>query len=444
MTSLRRTVMTYVTALLLLVGVAAAITSYYFVKMEVNSFQDNALHEVALTAGLVFRHDIEPRVDAELEDQLVVQVWDQSRQPVHHAGPSVDIPYQPELGYSDVTAGGERWRVFRSRDSQHAIQVSQRWSAREEVAAYAAAGAAVPLVVAIPIAWLLIWWAVRRVLSGLGTLSADIGQRSADARDSLSLTGVPVEVAPLITAMNSLIERHQVALETQRRFVSDAAHELRTPLAALQLQIDNLRSRDLSGSVREIAQDLLDGIRRAVYSVNQLMTMVRADASIESEIEIVDADALVRLVVSGFTSVAEAKDVSVSIVPGPNAELTVRTADLRLIVSNLLDNAVRYTRAGGSVKIGATHRDGRFVIEVLDSGCGIPASAIPYLYDRFFRAAPMDIDGTGLGLAIARTAADRNGFDLEIVNRTDAQGVRAAVTIPLAHVAPAALPSRAA
>jgi two-component system OmpR family sensor kinase len=174
------------------------------------------------------------------------------------------------------------------------------------------------------------------------------------------------------------------------------------------------------------------------------MTMVRADASIESEIEIVDADALVRLVVSGFTSVAEAKDVSVSIVPGPNAELTVRTADLRLIVSNLLDNAVRYTRAGGSVKIGATHRDGRFVIEVVDSGCGIPDSAMPYLYDRFFRAAPMDIDGTGLGLAIARTAADRNGFDLEIVNRTDAQGVRAAVTIPLAHVAPAALPSRAA
>ncbi len=161
-----------------------------------------------------------------------------------------------------------------------------------------------PLIAAIPIAWLMIWWAVKRVLSGLGTLSADIGQRSADAKDALSLTGVPVEVAPLVTAMNSLIERHQTALETQRRFVSDAAHELRTPLAALQIQIDNLRARELNGPEREIAQDLLDGIRRASYSVNQLMTMVRADAGIESAAEIVDAEAFVRLVVSGFVSIA--------------------------------------------------------------------------------------------------------------------------------------------
>jgi two-component system OmpR family sensor kinase len=434
MTSLRKTVMTYVTGLLILVGVAAAITSYYFVKYEVNSFQDNALHEVALTAGMVFRHDIEPRIDAELEDQLVIQIWDQSKQPIHRSGPSVDIPFQSELGYADVTAGGERWRVFRSRDATHAIQVAQRWSAREEVAAYAAAGAAVPLIAAIPIAWLMIWWAVKRVLSGLGTLSADIGQRSADAKDALSLTGVPVEVAPLVTAMNSLIERHQTALETQRRFVSDAAHELRTPLAALQIQIDNLRARELNGPEREIAQDLLDGIRRASYSVNQLMTMVRADAGIESEAEVVDAEAFVRLVVSGFVSIAEAKGVSLAIEPGTRDELNVRAADLRLIVSNLLDNAVRYTRAGGAVSIKAERRGTDFVIEVIDSGCGIPESAVPYLYDRFFRAAPMDIDGTGLGLAIARTAADRNGFSLDIANRDDAQGVRAAVSIPLGEV----------
>lgn len=438
MTSLRKTVMNYVTGLLVVIGMAAAITSYHFVKYEVNSFQDNALHEVAMAAGFVFRQDIEPRIDAELEDQLVIQIWDEIRTPLHRSGPVVDIPLQAELGYADVTAGGERWRVFRSRDGNHAIQVSQRWSAREEVAAYAAAGASVPLIAAIPIAWLLISWAVKRVLSGLGKLSSEIGERSADAKDALGLQGVPLEVVPLVTAMNSLIERHQLALETQRRFVSDAAHELRTPLAALQIQIDNLRARELSGPSREIAQDLLDGIRRASYSVNQLMTLVRADASIESEAETVDAQDLIGLIASGFAPVAEAKGVTLTVVPQPACELNVRADDLRLIVSNLIDNAVRYTRAGGTVSIGTQQLEDHLVIEVLDTGCGIPEAALPHLYDRFFRAAPVDIDGTGLGLAIARSAADRSGFVLTIENRSDVVGVRGQVAIRLGVEVPAA------
>lgn len=429
MTSLRKTVMNHVTGLLIVIGVAAAVTSYYFVKYEVNSFQDNALHEVAMAAGMVFRHNIEPQSEAELEDQLVIQIWDEANAPLHRSGPAVDVPLQPALGFSDVTAGGERWRVFRSRDGGHAIQVSQRWSAREEVAAYAAAGASVPLIVSIPVAWLLISWAVKRVLAGLGRLSSEIGERSAEAKDSLGLDGVPVEVVPLVTAMNSLIERHQTALETQRRFVSDAAHELRTPLAALQIQIDNLRARELSGPSREIAQDLLDGIRRASYSVNQLMTLVRADASIESEAEMVDAQDLIGLIASGFAPVAEAKGVTLTVVPQPSFALSVRADDLRLIVSNLIDNAVRYTRSGGTVSIGTRGSHDRLVIEVLDTGCGIPEAALPHLYDRFFRAAPVDIDGTGLGLAIAKSAADRSGFALTIENRGDISGVRGQVAI---------------
>lgn len=112
--------------------------------MEVYSFRDNALQEVALTAGLIFRNDIEPRIDAEFEGQPVVQVREQVQQPLHQSGPPVEIPYQSELGYSDVSVGGEHRRVFRSRDSLHAIQISQRWSSREEVAAYAAAGRPFP------------------------------------------------------------------------------------------------------------------------------------------------------------------------------------------------------------------------------------------------------------------------------------------------------------
>ncbi|MFZ2159985.1 MAG: ATP-binding protein [Bradyrhizobium sp.] len=427
---MRKTVMVYVTILLTVVGVAAAAMAYIFVKREVNSFQDNTLQEVALTAGMVFRHDIQPRIDAEVEDQLVVQVWDLSGQPLHRSGPSVEIPHQPELGYSNVSAGGERWRVFRSRDSQHAIQISQRWSAREEVATYAAAGAVVPLIAAIPLAWLLTGWAVKRVLMGLEDLSTDIGRRSTDAKDSLSLSGVPLEIVPLIDAMNSLIGRHHQALETQRRFVADAAHELRTPLAAIQIQIDNLRSQELTARSRETAMDLLAGIRRATYSVNQLLTMTRADVSMESEPDTIEAAVLIRMTVSAAASIAATKGIRLATEVEEGVQVTVRSSEVQLVVSNLVDNAVRYTGPEGQVHIKGQRTGNIFAIEITDTGCGIPEAALPYIYDRFFRAAPQDVDGTGLGLAIAKAAADRNGMRMQIRNRKDSRGVVATVEIP--------------
>jgi two-component system, OmpR family, sensor kinase len=430
MTSLRKTVMEYVTILLIVVGFAAATTSYYVVKREVNSFQDNALQEVALTAGLIFRNDIQPRIDAELEDQLVVQVWDLSEKPLHRSGPPVEIPAQSELGYSNVTAGGERWRVFRARDAQHAIQISQRWSAREEVAAHAAMGAAAPLIAVIPLAWLLIGWAVGRILAGLGTLSADISRRSVDAKDALSMTGVPTEIAPLVSAMNTLIGRHHQALETQRRFVSDAAHELRTPLAAIQIQVDNLQAQDLPKPTREASEDLLDGIRRATYSVNQLLIMTRADASMESQPEPIEAAVLIQMTVSAAASIAATKGVQL-ITDIDEGRVTVRSSDAQLVLSNLVDNAVRYTGPGGRVNVTGKRTDSAFEIRIVDTGCGIPNEALPHIYDRFFRAAPPDIEGTGLGLAIAKAAADRNGMQLQIRNRKDADGVTATVTLPL-------------
>lgn len=430
MTSLRKTVMVYVTVLLLIVGCAAAGTSYAFVKHEVNSFQDNALQEVALNAGLIYRHDIEPRIDAELEDQLVVQIWDHAGQVLHRSGPPVDMPYQTALGYNDVAAGGERWRVFRANDPQHAVQISQRVSAREEVAAHAAAGAAVPLIVALPLAWLMIGWAVTRVLKGLNDLSSDIGRRGVDAKDALSLTGVPAEIMPLVGAMNSLIERHQHALEVQRRFVSDAAHELRTPLAALQIQIDNLTARKLTEPERGMAVDLLGGIRRATYTVNQLLTMARADASLESAPEIVDISALLRLVAAGFGPAAGAKGVTISIEADENLRITTRGADLQLVLSNLIDNAVRYTQKGGNITVsGKRAADAAVIIEVIDNGPGIPEAALPHIYDRFFRAASQDIEGAGLGLSIAKTAAERNGLHIRINNRPDASGATATVNV---------------
>ena len=265
----------------------------------------------------------------------------------------------------------------------------------------------------------------------LAICRSDIGRRSADAKDALKLTEVPVEIVPLVNARNSLIERQQQAIATQRRFVSDAAHELRTPLAAIQIQIDNLRAQDIPGGAREIADDLLGGIRRATYLVNQLLLLARADASMESDLEAIQAAVLIEMVASPLASIAEARGLRLVTDIEADVPVTVRASEVQLVLSNLLDNAIRYTGHGGSVRIDAKKAADNLEIEITDTGCGIPEAALPRIYERFFRAAPLDIEGTGLGLAIAKTAADRNGLRMEIGNRADVQGVIAKLTIPL-------------
>lgn len=432
MTSLRKTTISRVTILLTVLSLAAAMTAYLLVKVEVNKFLDAQLREIALNAGSGLQRDAEPQIEIEDEDQLVVQIWDNSGQLVSHSGPPVQIPEQRKPGYFDVTVGNDDWRVYRSSDTNRVVQISQRWSAREEVATHAATGAALPLVAAIPLAWLLIGWSINGVLRGLGNLSADIGRRSADAKDALSVSGVPVEIAPLVSAMDSLITRHQQALEAQRRFVSDAAHELRTPLAALQIQAENLQACDLADPVREIALELGDGTRRAAYLVNQLLSMARAESSGESESETVSLSALIRTVIADVVSVAEAKGVLLSVDIEDDIPIIVRVRDMKMLLSNLLDNAVRYTGFGGLISIRESADGSSVTIEIVDSGCGIPESAMPFIFDRFFRAAPPDIEGTGLGLAIAKATADRNGLQLSLRNRETVTGVIASVVFPLA------------
>ncbi|MDB5617265.1 HAMP domain-containing sensor histidine kinase [Tardiphaga sp.] len=230
--------------------------------------------------------------------------------------------------------------------------------------------------------------------------------------------------------MNALIGRHQHALETKRRFVADAAHELRTPLAPLQIQIDNLRSQDLATPIREMATDLLAGIRRAVYSVNQLLTMARADASAERDLEEIEVATLIRFVASGFTSISEAKSVHLSVDVEDGIRVVSRPPDVQLVLTNLIDNALRYSEPGGEIPIGGRRDAGIVAITITDDGCGIPEVALPLIFDRFFKAASQDVVGTGLGLAIAKTAADRSGMSIAITNRPDARGVKAILEMP--------------
>ena len=307
--SLRKTILVWVTVLLAVVGAGAIAASYGFVKDEADSLLDTQLRQIALNAGEGLSEDAGPRkAHKGNEDDVVVQIWDASGEAILRTSP-INIPRQSKLGFADVEFAGKSWRVYTSSDGRRTAQVAQRWSAREELAGNAALGAALPILGAIPIAWLVIIWAINRLLQRLAGFAELLAQRSVDAKDPIPLGNVPREIAPLNSALNELIGRHQRAVDRERRFVSDAAHELRTPLAALQIQVDNLKAH-AKGTQSEVIDELNAGVHRASALVEQLLRMARLDdgASPGGRTDI-DLKDLVGSVVADHVAIAMRKDV---------------------------------------------------------------------------------------------------------------------------------------
>jgi two-component system, OmpR family, sensor kinase len=438
--SLRRTILVWVTAMFAVVGVGAGAASYLLAKQEADKLLDAELRQIAFNAGEGLSADAMPRMAHSPEDEVVIQIWNASGEAIFQSS-SLALPRQSALGFADVEFAGNRWRVYAASDGRRTAQVAQRWSARDELAQNAALGAAMPIVAAIPIAWLVILLVINRSLRRLSGLAKSIAERSVDARDPIPLGYVPGEIEPLIAAMNSLIGKLQGAVERQRRFVSDAAHELRTPLAALQIQVDNLQTyaRPRRAGWRETIDDLKAGVRRASALVDQLLKMARledrAPSHYRDEFDLRD---LVGAVVADQVAIADQKEVDLGLSIDDAVKLRLSDPDTKLLFANLVDNAIRYSPRGGAVDVVLKMEGADALVEVVDSGCGIPSIALPHIFDRFFRAAPPNIEGTGLGLAIAKAIADRNHFRLTIDNRPGSVGVVARVRIPCDRGTPAA------
>ncbi len=229
--------------------------------------------------------------------------------------------------------------------------------------------------------------------------------------------------------MNNLIIRLNDALDAQRRFVSDAAHELRTPLAAMQIQVENL-SREARGAHHGATTALARGVRRATALVGQLLHLARLEERGAAPDATVDVNALVLELVADHAALADRKQVDLEVDLGCQAVCRGAPEEVRALVSSLIDNAVRYTPPGGRIDVSIKARDRRFVIEIANTGAPLPKGAEARVFDRFFRAAPPEMEGTGLGLSIARRVAERHAFGLTVENRTDKAGVIARVSIP--------------
>ncbi|ANL57308.1 ATP-binding protein [Rhizobium phaseoli] len=433
--SIRRTAFIWLAGLMATIGVCAATTSYFLVRNEASDFLDNQLRQIALYVGDA-RSSPETGPDSgaphDPEDDFVIQAWDAAGKPLRQSHPAVGIPRQPATGFVDISTVSNYWRVYTLAAPDRTVQVSQDMSVREELAANAALQAALPIIVLIPLSLLTLSWIIDRIMARLNRLAVAVASRDTTVDSPVPIDDVPAEVVPFVSSINLLLARLRALLEKQRRFISDAAHELRTPLSALQIQIDNLRQDDRDGRFSQGLAELEAGIGRATRLVNKLLRLARYDAHETAPTsQAIDLVQLALDTVARLTPLAESRGVDLGITRQDKAFTIGALADFEIILENLIENAVRYTPASGIVDVAVLTGGQEIRIEIRDTGPGIAGEDLPRVFERFFRAGAQDSEGSGLGLAIAKAAAERQGARVTLAPREERHGLIASVIIDL-------------
>jgi two-component system OmpR family sensor kinase/two-component system sensor histidine kinase QseC len=424
--SLRRTALLWLAGLMTVIGLVAAAASYYLARLEASDFLDDQLRQVALFVANASPTPASSSVDLPFDDpddEVVIQIRDEAGAPIYPAHPKVDLATRRKTGYARVSASGTTWRVFDLVGNGRIVQVAQRTAVRQELATEASLEAALPIALIIPLSWIVLSWLIGRIMAPVDRLAGAVRARPATTAEALPTDRVPVEMLPFVASINDLLTRLRTAMDQQRRFISDAAHELRTPLAALQIQLDNLRAAP-QGVAEPYLADLRAGLLRTTALVSQLLLLARYDSNVfQTATAPVDLTRLVLDCVAQRAPFAHDRGIDLGVVRQDPLIVQGVAADFERIVGNLLDNAIRYTPAPGIVDVSVVGTAAEAVVEIRDSGPGIAVDAMPHAFERFFRAAPGDYEGSGLGLAIAKAAADRNGATITLNNRADRSGL---------------------
>ena len=421
----------------LLAGLAFALAvagaaSYRQARQEVNDLLDYQLEQAALSLRNQSLLAVAIAGDArEGEDgELLVQMWDRANGLVYVSQPERELPFTSSAGFSRVEADGRRWRVFTARWGPRVVQIAQPELTRLRLSADIALRNIAPLLLLAPLVALAVWLGVGRGLAPLTALAADIRRRGAESLEPLPLDGLPREIEPPVHAMNDLLARLERALGVQRRFVGDVAHELRTPLTALRLQAQLVERAANDAERAEALRALREGLLRASHLTEQLLTMARLDPDAPRACEALDLAALARAVIAEREPVAHAGRIDLGLERAAQVTIDGEPEALRTLLGNLIDNALRYTPEGGTVQVRVDAREGEAVLEVEDSGPGIPAHERERVFDRFYRGSAAQGTGTGLGLAIVRRVAERHNARIELAAGADGRGLRVVVRFP--------------
>lgn len=375
--------------------------------------------------------DDEVQVTHEYEQRLAFQIWN-ARDLLLRSSNAPVSAMSAEDGYSETTISAQTWRVLTKWDSNHEfmIQVAEPLAGRERLARHITLKMLMPTLAAVPVLGLLIWFGIGAGLRPLNNLKNEVTQRAANQLAPLQMTEVPEEVAPLVKSLNALFARLKLAFESERRFTADAAHELRTPLAALKIQAQ-VALRSANETERNVAlEHVLQGVNRATRLVEQLLTLARVDPeNAFLDFQQVDLHSLAASIMADMEPLAHAKQIELQLERDNTCYVNGESTQLGLLLRNLIDNAIRYTPAGGQVSVIIRNNDG-IKLQVRDTGLGIAKAEREQVLKRFYRITGNGQEGSGLGLSIVRRIAELHGASIKLSDNDAGQGLLVSVIWP--------------
>lgn len=371
------------------------------------------------------------------QSRLMFQIWDME----HGTRLMLRSPEAPHQwpqgvatsGYSEAVLAGHAWRFFAASDhAERLVLAAHDLHIREEMARAIALSNVMPYLLALPILAVLLLLAIRQGLSPLRALAADLAGREPGRLDEVPEQGMPSELRPPVRAMNRLFGRIRMAMDMERRFTSDAAHELRTPLAAMRAQLQ-VAERTPEPDERQAAiAKALRGTDRMAHLVAQLLALARLETeSATDPAGTVDLSVLLRASVDEFAALAAAKGIQLQADIQPGLEVEGNGELLRALLRNLLDNALRYVPEAGKVQVCLAREADRLQLTVADNGPGVAMADRDKLGLRFHRFAPQTSEGVGLGLSVVGRIAELHGAELAFGAGIEGKGLGVRVSFPV-------------
>jgi two-component system sensor histidine kinase QseC len=426
-----------------LAWLGAAALTYRDARREIDALLDAHLAQAAALLVAQASHELE-EIETEHAPELyrygrrvAFQVWERRGRDARlrlHSADAPNVPLSTAFdGFSDAEIEGRRWRVFSTRDRErrYVIHVGEERAARDRLAIAIGTNLLTPLVLALPLLGGLVWLGVRWGTRPLAALREQVVQRDPDNLAPLDVGDVPAEVAPLAESLDRLLARVHASVDSQRRFTADAAHELRTPIAAVRAHAEVAGGAATDAERRSALQSILAGCDRAAHAIDQLLTLARLDPGhVAAHDEGCDLREAAKHALADVAPIAVAKGVDVELTAGPPVILAGNPALLAILARNLVDNAVRYAAAGGVARVDI-ERDGATArLIVSDDGPGVATAEREALGQRFHRLGRTGETGAGLGLSIVKRIAELHGAAVRFSDGPGGRGLSVVVEFP--------------
>lgn len=416
MGTLRRQLLLGMLCATVVATLAAGWLEYRALRIETNELEDLQLRQLVNALPDKLAADIVQQAEDPSED-FVLQAWDNGGRLLYDSKPSVQARRHDLSGFSVVEQHGETWRIYGDSANGRYVQASQPLAVRDRMAAAIALRTGLPLLAFIALMAVLVQVVVNRAMRPLKYLTRAVAHRSPAMLDPLPPDGWPGELTPVVHALNGLLERFGQSLAAQRTFVADAAHELRSPITALKLQLQLMERAGNDAARQHNFAKLHERLDRTSHLVHQLLNLARVEAGpAAQDLQNVDLRRLACEVVADYSALAESRRIDLGVESHEAVYVRAEPDSMRILLNNLLDNALRYAPEGGRVDVIVQQQGAGALLRVSDNGMGVKPEDLGRLSDRFFRPQGSRLGGCGLGLSIVRHIADSHGARLRMEN----------------------------